>query len=136
MFTTGHSISVIKGQVFIDGIPQDGLLSGVVEIRVLEGSIGELQTDASVTCGAVTGVASGATHMTLVRVVAPHFVAGLEIGHGSTCDRAAPILSWAVGKPRDFLSAYFRRKGWRATIVPEPRTWHHPSTGHRKATPP
>lgn len=53
----------------------------------------------------------------LVRVVAPHFVAGLVMD-GDTCTDAAPILRWAVGKQRAFLSEYFRRKGWRAAIVP------------------
>lgn len=53
----------------------------------------------------------------LVRVVAPHFVAGLIIGEDDICTDAAPILSWAVGKPRAVLSDYFHRKKWRASIV-------------------
>jgi hypothetical protein len=52
----------------------------------------------------------------LVRVVAPHFVAGLVIVD-DTCTRAAPILRWAVGKNADYLRSYFRRKQWLATIV-------------------
>ncbi len=51
----------------------------------------------------------------LVRVAAPHFVAGLVMD-GDKCIRAAPILSWAVGKGRNELRAYFARKGWKATV--------------------
>lgn len=47
----------------------------------------------------------------LVRVVAPHFVAGMVM-NGDTCTEAAPILRWAIGKRRGFLSGYFRNKGW------------------------
>jgi len=53
----------------------------------------------------------------LVRVVAPHFVAGL-IMNGDLCGQAAPILRWAVGKSRAELRAYFERKGWKASVVP------------------
>jgi hypothetical protein len=52
----------------------------------------------------------------LVAVDAPHFYAGLIMKDG-VCVKAAPILQWAVGKPRAFLSAYFKRKGWKAQIV-------------------
>lgn len=53
----------------------------------------------------------------LVRVVAPHFVAGLELVDGR-CVRAAPILRWAVGKTAAELRAYFRSKRWDAYSVP------------------
>lgn len=53
---------------------------------------------------------------TLVRVVAPHFVAGLIIVDG-WCTEAAPKLKWAVGKDRDRLRAYFARKGWKAVVI-------------------
>jgi hypothetical protein len=56
--------------------------------------------------------------MELVRVVAPHFVAGMLVD-GDRVVRAAPILKWAIGKNRDFLRTYFRNKGWKATILPE-----------------
>lgn len=52
---SGRSVSIINGRVTIDGVAQDGTLSGVVEIKVTEGVLGELRTDASVSCGAVTG---------------------------------------------------------------------------------
>jgi hypothetical protein len=51
----GHSVSIINGVVTIDGVRQDGTLSGVVEIQVTEGVLGELRTDAAVTCGEVRG---------------------------------------------------------------------------------
>jgi hypothetical protein len=53
-----------------------------------------------------------------VRVVAPHFVAGLIV-EGGFCTDAAPILGWCVGKEAPHLSAYFRRKGWKASILPD-----------------
>jgi hypothetical protein len=52
----------------------------------------------------------------LVRVVAPHFVAGL-IMQGDKCIQAAPILKWCRGACRATLSAEFRRKGWVATVL-------------------
>jgi hypothetical protein len=55
----------------------------------------------------------------LVRVVAPHFVAGLVL-EDDRCTEAAPILAWAIHWRRDALRAYFRRKHWRATILPQP----------------
>lgn len=52
----------------------------------------------------------------LVAVDAPYFYAGL-IFDGDKCVRAAPILKWAVGKHRNYLSHYFKQKGWKAAIV-------------------
>jgi hypothetical protein len=54
----------------------------------------------------------------LVRVVAPHFVAGLII-ENDACVRAAPILAWTLGRGTLYLRSYFRRKGWKSTIVKE-----------------
>ena len=56
----------------------------------------------------------------LVRVVAPHLVAGLIIGDDGRCDTAAPILGWAVGKNSDELRSYFKRKGWKASVIEGP----------------
>lgn len=54
---------------------------------------------------------------TLVRVVAPHFVAGFVMVDGR-CTEAAPILRKAcIGKPAQPLRNYFIRRGWKATIV-------------------
>lgn len=56
--------------------------------------------------------------MKLVRVVAPHFVAGLDLKDDIVV-AAAPILKWAVGWDRARLSAYFKRKRWQASIIKE-----------------
>jgi hypothetical protein len=54
----------------------------------------------------------------VVRVVTPHFVAGLIMDKG-VCVEAAPILRWSVGKSAEDLSQYFRRKGWHASVLPD-----------------
>lgn len=50
----------------------------------------------------------------LLRVVAPHFVAGAvwEFKHGWQCVEAAPIIKWMVGKHPREVSSYLERKGW------------------------
>lgn len=55
----------------------------------------------------------------LVSVDAPHFNAGLVIDECGMCVHAAPILKWCIGKRTDFLRGYFKRKGWKATVVRE-----------------
>lgn len=53
--------------------------------------------------------------MKLLRVIAPHFVAGAEWEKrpdGWHCVRAAPIISWMVGKEPAYVAAYLRRKGY------------------------
>lgn len=60
-------------------------------------------------------------HTQLVRVVAPHFVAGLLFD--TTTDRCfltAPILWRCRYKSGAELRSYFKRKGWRAAIVSVP----------------
>ena len=52
---TGNSVSIRNGVVVVDGKVQDGSVSGVVEVRVTEGVLGTLETDASVSCGDVNG---------------------------------------------------------------------------------
>jgi len=54
--------------------------------------------------------------VTLVRVVAPHFVAGLVLS-GDVCVRSAPILGWCTGRHRDELRTYFRKRGWAGTVL-------------------
>lgn len=59
----GNSISIFNGNVVVDGktISVD-TTSNRLEIRVLEGTIGELKTDSSVVCGNITGsVESGSS---------------------------------------------------------------------------
>jgi hypothetical protein len=62
----------------------------------------------------------------LVRVTAPHFVAGLVIVNG-VCTEAAPILQWCVGKSRTWLKTAFRKKRWIARI-PRAQFAAHQST--------
>jgi hypothetical protein len=54
--------------------------------------------------------------VTLVRVVAPHFVAGLLFA-GAWCVGGAPILGWARGKAWPYFSAYAQRKGWALEVL-------------------
>lgn len=56
--------------------------------------------------------------MRLIRVVAPHFVAGFETD--GVVRRAAPILKYLVGKTDDQARAYIKRKGWKASVVWSP----------------
>lgn len=54
---------------------------------------------------------------TLVRITAPHFVAGLVLVN-NRCIEAAPILKrWAMGRDSDTLRGYIAKHGWKATIV-------------------
>jgi hypothetical protein len=52
----------------------------------------------------------------LLRVVGPHFVAGLELEDG-ICRRAAPILRSLVGQEAAAIRTLFQDKGWKAHIV-------------------
>lgn len=53
--------------------------------------------------------------MKLVRVVAPHFVAGFETD--GVVRRAAPILKYLVGKTDDQAREYIKSKGWKASVI-------------------
>lgn len=54
--------------------------------------------------------------MKLVRVTAPHFVAGYE-SDGLWVRRAAPILRYVLDWPEFQAWNYFDRKGWKYEIV-------------------
>lgn len=58
--------------------------------------------------------------MILVRIVAPHFVAGLETD--GIVRRTAPILKKLLGKTDDEVRAYVERMGYRASIVRETKS--------------
>ncbi len=53
----------------------------------------------------------------LLRVEAPHFVAGAvwEFNHGWQCVEDAPIIHWMVGKEPRQVKRYLERKGWKYT---------------------
>jgi hypothetical protein len=55
----------------------------------------------------------------LVRVVAPHFVAGFE--SDGIIRRTAPILKQMRGWTDDRARKYMARKGWKASVLPEQR---------------
>lgn len=55
--------------------------------------------------------------MRLVRVVAPHFVAGFETD--GVVRRAAPILRYLIGWSDDRTRRYIVGKGWRASVISE-----------------
>jgi hypothetical protein len=55
----------------------------------------------------------------LVRVIAPHFAAGIVYNETTDrCTEAAPILHWCVGLSGDELRAEVAKRGWRAAVVP------------------
>ncbi len=64
----GNSVDIKNNRISIDGTPQDGLLSGVVEVRVIEGELGSLRSDAAVTCGQVHGDVSAGGSITCQNV--------------------------------------------------------------------
>lgn len=51
----GRNITIRNGRVTIDGVTVEGALQGVVELRITEGAIENVHTDAEVHCGDVTG---------------------------------------------------------------------------------
>jgi hypothetical protein len=51
-----------------------------------------------------------------VRVVAPHFVAGLLM-RNEWCVAAAPILRWCIGRSRHALRKRFRALNYQALVV-------------------
>jgi hypothetical protein len=53
--------------------------------------------------------------MKLVRVVAPHFVAGFETD--GIVRRTAPIIKYLLGRTDAEARAYFELKGWKASVV-------------------
>lgn len=57
--------------------------------------------------------------MKLIRIVAPHFVAGLEAD--SVVRRAAPILSYMLGWNGKRVADYCKLKKWTWERVGEPR---------------
>ncbi len=53
--------------------------------------------------------------MTLIRIVAPHFVAGFETD--GTIRRAAPIIKYMTGWDNGKARKYIHDKGWYAHVV-------------------
>jgi hypothetical protein len=61
--------------------------------------------------------------MILVRIVAPHFVAGLETN--GVVRRAAPIMHYMVGWPDDRVRAYVKEPAWKTSVVADPQIIQH-----------
>ncbi len=53
--------------------------------------------------------------MTLVRIVAPHFVAGFETD--GVVRRAAPIIRYMLGWSDARARSYIASKGWKASRI-------------------
>ena len=53
-----------------------------------------------------------AAHLTLLRITAPHFVAGIVVGQ-----RAAPIIAYMRRWDRDKIVAYCSKKAWAVEEV-------------------
>lgn len=58
------------------------------------------------------GGVGGGDASVLLRVTAPHFVAGVVLLAGETAYRCAPILGYMRGWDSGRIRAYVRRKGW------------------------
>jgi hypothetical protein len=64
------------------------------------------------------------TALTLVRVVAPRFVAGFE--SDGIVRRAAPILKALVGMTDAEVREYIKARGWQASVITDqPSIQHH-----------
>lgn len=61
--------------------------------------------------------------MKLVRVVAPHFVAGFETD--GTVRRAAPIIGYMVGWSDEDVRVHVQQAGWKASVIAEPAIIQH-----------
>lgn len=57
----------------------------------------------------------------LLRVSAPHFVAGAtwekDAGGNWRCTKAAPILSWMLRRDRTETESYLRKREWKLEWV-------------------
>jgi hypothetical protein len=53
----------------------------------------------------------------LIRVVGPHFVAGLVFEEDGVVTKAAPILRWATGLSTSELRLELKKRGYRAHYV-------------------
>ena len=54
----------------------------------------------------------------MLRIDAPHFVAGISFNEREIADRAAPILRWMIGKRLAWVQSYCASKGWIVEVMP------------------
>ena len=52
----------------------------------------------------------------MIRIVAPHFVAGVVLEHGHVIE-AAPIVRYMIGWPADVVCRYCQKQGWEAVMT-------------------
>lgn len=64
----GRNLTIRGDQVILDGKPQGKAVSGVVEVRITEGSPVRVQSDAEVRCGDVLGDVQTGMSVTCGRV--------------------------------------------------------------------
>ena len=48
-----------------------------------------------------------------LRIVAPHFVAGVEFGERGMVKRCPPIVKYMRGWPQSQVQSYCHKKGWK-----------------------
>ncbi|HEY2534698.1 MAG TPA: hypothetical protein VGJ20_43455 [Xanthobacteraceae bacterium] len=53
----------------------------------------------------------------LIRIEAPHFVAGIVIDRKNMVVDAAPILKWMIGRDVHDCLSYFEKQGYRVTTL-------------------
>ena len=51
----GNNVDIVGRSLYINGVKQESDMSGVIEVRVIEGVIENLTTDANVNCNAING---------------------------------------------------------------------------------
>jgi len=96
----GNNISIVNGVVKIDGVIQTGehLEKKIAEIRVIDGTIGALRTDASVYCQDVTGNIDAGGSVTVQGSVGGEIDAGGSIKCGDVTGNVDAGGSVTCGK--------------------------------------
>jgi hypothetical protein len=96
----GNNVSIVNGVVKIDGVIQTGehLEKKIAEIRVIDGTIGALRTDASVYCQDVTGNIDAGGSVTVQGSVGGEIDAGGSIKCGDVTGNVDAGGSVTCGK--------------------------------------
>lgn len=53
----------------------------------------------------------------MIRIVAPHFVAGIEFTLTGIAVHSAPIIQWMLGKKLSWVTRYCERREWEWEFV-------------------
>ena len=89
---SGTSVSIIGGQVLIDGKPQDGTVSGVVEVHITDGVPVSVRSDAAIRCGDVAGDVSAGMEVTCGPVAG-----SVRAGMSVTCEDVGGDVAAGMG---------------------------------------